>query len=330
MAEDLVQIRDPVHGTLQLTRAELAVVDHPAFQRLRLIKQLGFADLAYPGATHSRYAHALGTLHVASRMLESVLRKSNLPSLEVQRYRQLLRLAALFHDLGHAPLSHTTERFMPLVRELNLGPWCLGDPDRQATHEDYTLLIITRSSLTSLLQQRFAALDVGPEDIAAVIAGWAPRAVAERFVVSGQNWLPLLHQCVSSELDADRMDYLLRDSYFAGVPYGRYDHEWLLDNLTLVEHAGALHLGLIARATFSFEDYLLSRRHPAGAVRDVVAGLTVDVRDAEGVVEDLQARTAGDLFGRRLDGLEVLGKEVRVEVGRRDVVTQRRETGVQG
>jgi HD superfamily phosphohydrolase len=257
--EKTLQIRDPIHGTLQLSRREVAVVDHPAFQRLRLIKQLGLADLAYPGATHTRYAHGLGTQHVATRMLQSLLRHFELEAADARRLTQTLRLAALFHDLGHAPLSHTTERFMPPVSALDLGPWAPAE-ERRATHEDYTLAIVTRSSLAELIRQRFADDGVTPEDVAAIIAGHA-LAGPERFVVGGLDWLPLLLQCVSSELDADRMDYLLRDSYYAGVPYGRYDHEWLLENLLPVEQDHRLYLGLDARAGFGFEDYLLSRHH---------------------------------------------------------------------
>jgi HD superfamily phosphohydrolase len=257
-----VQIRDPIHGTLQLSREELAVVDHPAFQRLRMIKQLGLADLAFPGATHTRYAHGLGTRHIASRMFQALERHHPLPGPDAARLHQALRLAALFHDLGHAPLSHTTERFMPPVGALGLGRWQSGPDARPASHEDYTLGIVTGSDLARVIERRFADLGVEPDDVATLIAGRAPDArAAARFVVGGVDWLPVLCQCVSSELDADRMDYLLRDSYFAGVPYGRYDLEWLLDHIVPVVRGAALHLGLGARASFAFEDFLLSRYH---------------------------------------------------------------------
>lgn len=260
--EKTLQIRDPVHGTLQLSRAEVRVVDSAAYQRLRYIKQLGLADLAFPGATHSRYSHGLGTQHVATCMLEALLRHFELAAPDEARLRQTVRLAALFHDLGHAPMSHTTEHFMPPVRDLNLGDWAHGPQDRRACHEDYTLAIITQSALTRIIEAEFADADVTPEDIATLIAGQAPTEQAQRrFMIQGRDWLPLLVQCVSSELDADRMDYLLRDSYYAGVPYGRYDHEWLLENLLPVEREGRLFLGLDARASFGFEDYLLSRHH---------------------------------------------------------------------
>ncbi|NJK88088.1 MAG: HD domain-containing protein [Myxococcales bacterium] len=168
---------------------------------------------------------------------------------ERDRLRTTLRIAALFHDLGHAPLSHTTEGFMPSVASLELDPWVAVGTDRRATHEDYTLKILTDSDLTELIRRRFRDRGIEPEDIAALIAGRWPPGRPNRFVIGGRNWLPILRQVVSSELDADRMDYLLRDSYFAGVPYGRYDLDWLIENVVAIELGPDLHLGLYARAS---------------------------------------------------------------------------------
>ena len=257
-----IRIRDPIHGTLRLSKAEIGLVDSAAYQRLRMIKQLGLADLAFPGATHTRYAHGLGTMNVASRMFSQVSKGYDLADHEAQRLGTTVRLAALFHDLGHAPLSHTTEAFMPAVHTLDLGPWQEGADNRRASHEDYTLKIVLDSELSTRIEARITPdTGVTPDDVAAIIAGRTPNPDSDRFVVGGKNWLPVLRQCVSSELDADRMDYLLRDSYYAGVPYGRYDLEWLLENLQPVEIDNAVHLGLEARAIFSFEDFLLSRYH---------------------------------------------------------------------
>ncbi len=256
-----IRIRDPIHGTIELSRAEIAVVEHPAFQRLRTIKQLGMADVAFPGATHTRYAHGLGTMHIASRMFSSLAKRFELAPADERRLHHTLRLATLFHDLGHAPFSHSTEAFMPPVSALNMGRWLTGSKSRRATHEDYTLKLLTDSSLGELIGQRFAHLGLRPEHVAYLLSGQGPLNGSSPFVVNGKNWMPLLRQCVSSELDADRMDYLLRDSYFAGVPYGRYDHDWLIENLVPVENGGALYLGLNAKASFGFDDFLLSRYH---------------------------------------------------------------------
>src|SRR5438270_11390975 len=118
-----MHIRDPIHGAIEISADERALVDTPQYQRLRNVKQLGFADLAFPGATHTRYAHGLGAMAVATRVFDARWPKLELEAADRERLRQLLRLAVLFHDLGHAPLSHATERMMPPAAELRLPAW---------------------------------------------------------------------------------------------------------------------------------------------------------------------------------------------------------------
>ena len=161
-----VHIRDPIHGTIAVSLSEIKLIDHPAFQRLRGIKQLGFADLAFPGATHTRYSHSLGAMHLATRLFDRLFPGrsaggggggsrgaewdapgADLPDRVRHRFRQATRLAMLFHDLGHAPLSHTTEMLMPAVGELGLGVFGGTNVSRRATHEDYTLKIVLDSTL---------------------------------------------------------------------------------------------------------------------------------------------------------------------------------------
>src|SRR3979411_2566827 len=108
-----MHIRDPIHGAIELTPEERALVDSPQYQRLRNVKQLGFADLAFPGATHTRYAHGLGARAGPTKAFAPLAPQLDLEGEERARFRQTLRLAVLFHDLGHAPLSHATERIMP-------------------------------------------------------------------------------------------------------------------------------------------------------------------------------------------------------------------------
>ncbi len=297
---ETVRIRDPIHGTQRLSRDELAVVDHRAVQRLRGIKQLGLADLAYPGATHTRYAHALGVMHLAGRVFDAVTVDLDLSRADRERLRTALRLAALFHDLGHAPLSHSTEFLMPPVTDLSLGPWRPGKAGRTATHEDYTLGVVLRSDLSERIGQRMAEVQVGPEEVAGLLTDQPPPEHAAAYVVGGRDYRPFLRQCVSSELDVDRMDYLLRDSYFAGVPYGRFDLEWLTENLRIVERPGQdgsprrLHLGLAARASFGFEDYLLSRLHMFLAVylHHVPVGYELML---EGIADEGELRLPADI-----------------------------------
>jgi HD superfamily phosphohydrolase len=254
-----VRIRDPIHGTLSVSDEEAAVVDSRFFQRLRHVRQLGFGELAFPGATHTRHAHALGAMHVASRLFDVVADRAALPLKTRERFRASVRLAMLCHDIGHMPLSHSSEAIAPARAALKLPQW-LGGKGVQASHEDFTVRILLDSSLTPLLREKYAALEVRPEDVAALITASDPPG-GSPFVDGGADWSPLLRALVSGELDADRMDYLLRDSFFTGVNYGRYDFEWIVQNLNPAHKDGRVYLALSRAAAFAFEDFLLSRYH---------------------------------------------------------------------
>lgn len=253
-----MEVRDPVHGSIQILDEQVPILKHGFFQRLRGIKQLGFSEYAFPGATHTRYIHSIGVMKVSSLAFQKIFKNS---STEMKRLEETLKLACLLHDIGHAPLSHSTESVMPTVDKLNLPSGFLeGDhQNRQATHEDYTIKMITDSSFTDslkLLEQKFG---VDKNCVADLILGKTQRP--DYFLHAGVNYFPLLHQLVSSEMDCDRMDYLLRDSYFCGVPYGKFDLDWILDNIspTIVDqHA---YLGISERAVSTFDDFLLSRFH---------------------------------------------------------------------
>lgn len=256
----ITHIRDPIHGSIELSYAERDVVDSRFFQRLRHIKQLGFADLAFPGATHSRYSHGIGAMHVASRVFDALFRDGPLAGDDLARLRQTLRLAVLLHDLGHAPLSHATERMLPKRAQLKLPAWTGDGEGEQASHEDMTLLLMLASGLSDVIRTSFADLGIRPEHVAALVCGRLPPGETP-FFVGGIDYTPILKQIVSSELDADRMDYLLRDSFYTGVDYGHYDHDWLIQNVVPIEQDGRMVLGITHRAAFAFEDFLLSRYH---------------------------------------------------------------------
>lgn len=257
----VTRIRDPIHGSILLDARERRVIDSPFFQRLRWVRQMGFADAAFPGATHTRYVHAMGACQVSGRLFDSILPR--LPSLqpsERARLRSALRLAVLLHDLGHPPFSHSSESILPGRRSLGLPPWAAGEAEGQASHEDYTLKILLDSELTDLLREVYADIDVPPEAVASLISGCRPPG-GPYFRIGGIDYEPLLRQIVSSEVDADRMDYLLRDSFFTGVTYGNYDLDWLIENVGANVHDGKVELALGNRAIFAFEDFLLSRYH---------------------------------------------------------------------
>jgi HD superfamily phosphohydrolase len=255
-----MHIRDPIHGAIELTPEERALVDSPQYQRLRNVKQLGFADLAFPGATHTRYAHGLGAMAMATKVFDAVAPELDLELEDRARFRQTLRLAVLFHDLGHAPLSHATEAIMPQVAALRVPDWAREPGDRRAGHEDYTLKLVLDSGLAAAVRASFAARGIEPEHIAGLICGRPPPG-AYPYGSRGRDLLPVLRQVVSGELDADRMDYLQRDSFFTGVNYGKFDADWIVQNLAAVQRDHRVYLGLQHRAVFAFEDFLLSRYH---------------------------------------------------------------------
>ena len=257
-----MDIRDVVHGVILIQPHELPILDSFFFQRLRQIRQTGFAEHSYPSATHNRYIHSLGALHTVTETYEAIFSQLKNRAPETwARYRNLVRLAALLHDVGHGPLSHTTEFAMPPAGQLKL-PIHKKAPNRKATHEDYTLKIILDSDLTPLLEKAGNLYGFKPIHIAATIE--SSIAIEDGFfseTIDGESidFRPILHQLISSELDADRMDYLRRDSFFCGVSYGVFDYSWILRNLTAHISKGQCFLAFKHRALYSFEDFLLSR-----------------------------------------------------------------------
>jgi HD superfamily phosphohydrolase len=161
------------------------------------------------------------------------------------------------------PLSHSSERIAPPRAALNLPAWLAphgAAPNAQATHEDYTCKIVLHSEVAQAIRAGFGSLGVTPEAIAALISGAQPPGGLD-FEHKGVDFSPLLRAIVSGELDADRMDYLLRDSFFTGANYGRFDLDWVVHNVNAAVKDGKAHLALSRGAAFAFEDFLLSRYH---------------------------------------------------------------------
>ena len=267
-----MEIRDVIHGSIAIEPTERAIVDSLYFQRLRQIKQLGFAEHSFPSATHNRYVHSLGAMTIASQAFNTIFSKfgkqSEATRKKYARFRAVARLAALLHDVGHGPLSHTTEFAMPDLKALAVPGITPKAKSRKATHEDYTLKIILDSSLTPFLERAGAEHGFKPKHVAALIDPAIP--IEDDFFEergSGEHegervdFRPLLKQLISSELDADRMDYLRRDSLYAGVSYGQFDFDWLVGNLASHIENGKCYLALEHRALYSFEDFLISRFH---------------------------------------------------------------------
>ncbi len=257
-----MDIRDVVHGVIQIENHELPILDSHFFQRLRQIRQTGFAENSYPGSTHNRYIHSLGALQTITQTFESIFAQLKNRSPQAwMRFRALSRFAAMLHDIGHGPLSHTTEFAMPQVGQLKV-PGQKKNSNRKATHEDYTVKILLDSELTPILTKATAPFGFTPLHIASVIEPHLdPQDNFFTETIDGEtiDFRPILHQLISSELDADRMDYLRRDSFYAGVTYGDFDFRWVVSNLCAHVKEGRCYLALKHRALYAFEDFLLSR-----------------------------------------------------------------------
>jgi len=261
------EIRDPIHRTIGVTAEEVAFIDHPYVQRLRHVRQLGLSYLVYPGATHDRFSHSIGAMHVVGLMWSAVTDRGEVlterfDAATLRRLGRLLRLAALLHDIGHPPFSHVSEMFLPDFAKLDFPRSWLreeGKPKRRARHEDMSVVLIRdlASGDEALLDETDA------QDIASLVhAEVKPSDRWHRdFGVDDQGLHALLKSFVSGELDCDRMDYLLRDAYMAGTVYGNYDMDRLVNSQGIEEHRGRLVRFVDTSAIRSFEDFLLARYH---------------------------------------------------------------------
>jgi HD superfamily phosphohydrolase len=249
--------RDPVHDLIVLDldvpgdRVLLSLVDTPEFQRLRRIKQLGMAHVAFHGAEHSRFTHSIGVMHLTRRMLERLERMA--PPLS-PRTRLAVQCAALLHDVGHGPFSHVIEKFF------------------RDHHEEWSRRIILdpATGVNRVLSRHDPDL---PAEVAALLRSEAEPAWVNRLI--------------SSQLDADRFDYLLRDSHMTGVKYGVFDLERLL--LLLRVSRDGNHVAVHAKGILPVEKYLQSRYQ---MYRQVYFHKTVTA--AEAMLMGVLAR-AGDL-----------------------------------
>lgn len=228
-------LRDPVHGLICFAHPLVAeLMDTREVQRLRRIRALGLASLAFPGGEHSRFAHAVGSAHVMQRYLERVRSLADeLPAHDrIDHHWEAVALAAaLLHDLGHGPYSHTFETVVPGGR----------------AHEDWTSQII---------------LDPDTE-VHAVLHRFDPRApAAVEQLIHGRCPIRHLARAVSGTFDVDRCDYLMRDSHMTGVRYGLLDLDWLLASLRLYLPPGASTATLAvdgAKGLTAVEGFFLAR-----------------------------------------------------------------------
>ena len=224
MPEDVHEIRDPIHVFVRLDSDERRVLDSAPFQRLRHIHQLALTYLVYPGATHKRFEHSLGVMELAGRVFDIVTNPNNLTDeirgllepltrrRDLSYWRQALRMAALCHDVGHLPFSHAGEELLP-------PGW---------DHERLTRSIIRSDEMMAVWNAITPPLRY--QDIEKLAVG--PKKASD---LTFTDWETILSEIIVGDaFGVDRMDYLLRDSYHAGVAYGRFDHYRLVDTLRIL------------------------------------------------------------------------------------------------
>ena len=276
-------IRDPLWNNIRLDALTFELIDTTAFQRLRYVRQLGLAFLVYPGATHSRFEHALGTYHLARRTLSLFEEQAEFSAIGRDDC-QLARVAALLHDIGHYPFSHALEE----IGALN--------------HEEVARPLICGGEVAEILRRELGA--DAPERVVALIRG--------------QSESPL-QGLISGSIDLDKLDYLRRDAFMCGVSYGEIDVDRLINALTLVRdpdtgrtRVGMIEKGLSALESLLFAKYQMYRNvywhHAVRSATVMYKRLVADALDAgaldartlasftdEGILHDLAQRAPSQL-----------------------------------
>lgn len=233
--EKIYRLRDTIHGDIQFNEKFFSLISTAEFQRLARIKQLSSEYLLFPTATHTRFSHSIGTYYVMKKLtdrLEGVLESHGIAVTQTQK--ELALCSGLLHDIGHGPFSHTFEAIM----------------DDQA-HEEWTVKILAspETEIHQAIIQNF-----GAEFLEELLDIFNKDATREEDTI-----LSLIHQMISSQMDADRMDYLLRDSYFTGVSTGVFDLDRLIQAIEVDEIENRLQICVSEKYLSSVEEYIMAR-----------------------------------------------------------------------
>ncbi|MCB9482097.1 MAG: HD domain-containing protein [Desulfobacteraceae bacterium] len=237
------RFRDPIYGFIEVNDSELKIIDSPIFQRLRRIHQLALTKYIYPTAEHSRFTHSLGVLQSATNIFLNIYKNSgynkelfssenkNIEQ-DIAKQLQILRFTALLHDIGHLPFSHAAEKLI------------LED---KATHETLGQYIIENyEPIKRAIQEK----NIKPSTVSMLLG--------DQFPIKYH----LLKNIISGQLDADRADYLLRDSYACGVKYGEYDYNRYIKSFSLKKReAGPSQLCVNEKNIYLIESFLMARYH---------------------------------------------------------------------
>ena len=216
------EIKDPVHGYVYISKTEKDVVDSFPMQRLHRLRQLAGAEYVYPGANHTRFEHSVGTMYLAQRLTEN----SNLSPHLSKEDAEIIRFAALLHDVGHGPFSHVFEHLL----EKFLGK----------THEEITVWIIEKSEVSNVLGK----------------AGYDAAAIAKLAVGSLQcKGKAFMDQIIQSAVDVDKLDFIVRDTYHTGAEYGNVDIFRIIHMLDVLDDTLAVNSGALS----ALESFILAR-----------------------------------------------------------------------
>ncbi len=259
MSKAELLVRDPIHGFIDLRAYPFVekIVEGERFQRLRRLRQLGFSFLVYPSATHNRFSHSLGSMHLFLKLYDRLSKSLQIAADERERLRKIGTAVVLLHDIGHGPLSHTTEDIFDFK------------------HVNVTKELVCRSPISDILSEE--GIDSG--DLPRILDGTA----------TGN--LVLLSQLISSQLDVDRLDYLVRDAYFTGIGFGNVDVERIVNTLVLYEYDPLKGQAIsLYKARFSLESYILTRHLMYQAVyfHKATRGLEVLLKQVFKRIQDLR------------------------------------------
>ena len=270
MGKPVHVIRDPIHGFIALSEKEVNLINTRAFQRLRRIRQLAMAFLVYPGALHTRFDHSIGVMHIAGRICDRLKQRDEIDDKD----RERIRIAALLHDIGHGPFGHVSE---PLLDQYATEKAKKAAPQKKI-HEQVTVDILKQNSEIGAI--------LNPDELGFVVE-----------MIEGKPTRDFRRDIISSDLDADKMDYLLRDSYFAGVKYGMYDLEKIVESCQAHRNKNESCLAIGHEGIYALEQLLLGKHHMTQQVYShrvrliadamIVRGIQLAIKDGNQELENL-------------------------------------------
>lgn len=239
-----VVIRDSVHGDITVDKNIITIINTPEFQRLRRIKQLSVANMIFPSADHTRFSHSIGTYHVMKKIVTHIQKQLSKINIEIDdRDKNLALVAALLHDVGHGPFSHAFEKVQKKSGK---------------SHEEWTSEIIENEGGQLNIALKGSYDEKFPNDVSELIKKNKTNLTDNIYFESIELY-HILSSLVSSQLDADRLDYLMRDSTFTGVTFGKIDIDRIISSIRVTEHENKYCLCFQEKYISDLESYLLAR-----------------------------------------------------------------------